>query len=228
MKRSNSLQELEVRLAKSHAWAVPYADFISNMMVLFLMLFAFMLEKSHGGKPMIQESLGQMEEQFGGTISKERLNRLTRQKEEADLVQNLEKGMKEKGMEELAHVQVDAKFIKLVLKAPVLFASGQAELKPEAARLLKSISDHLNKSSGDIIVAGHSDNVPIKSGKYASNLELSMARAYSVVQFFQQQGLPPRRFTCTGYGEYRSVGNNATKAGRAANRRIEISLVREN
>lgn len=228
MKRSNSLQELEVRLAKSHAWAVPYADFISNMMVLFLMLFAFMLEKSQGGKPMIQESLGQVEEQFGGTISKERLDRLTRQKEEADLVQNLEKGMKEKGMEELANVQVDAKFIKLVLKAPVLFASGQAELKPEAASLLKSISDHLDKSSGDIIVAGHSDNVPIKSGKYASNLELSMGRAYSVVQFFQQQGLPPRRFTCTGYGEYRPVGNNATKEGRAANRRIEISLVREN
>ncbi|MFA6434064.1 MAG: OmpA family protein [Elusimicrobiales bacterium] len=227
MKRENSLQEMELRMAKSHAWAVPYADFISNMMVLFLMLFSFLLEKNQGGRPLIQESLGKMEEQFGGSISKERLNRLTRQKEESDLVQNLEKGMKEQGMADMAQVQVDAKYIKLVLKAPVLFASGSAELKPEAANLLQGIADQLKKTSAEIIVAGHSDNVPIKSGKYLSNLELSMGRAYSVVLEFQRQGVPAQRLTCTGYGEYRPVGNNLTSAGRAANRRIEISLLRE-
>lgn len=227
MKRDNSLLEMELRTAKSHAWAVPYADFISNMMVLFLMLFSFLLEKDQGGKPMIQESLGKMEEQFGGTISKERLERLTHQKEEADLVKNLETGMQEQGMKDLAQVQVDAKYIKLVLNAPVLFTSGSADLKPEAANFLKGISDQLKKTSAEIIVAGHTDNVPIKSGKYMSNLELSMGRAYSVVQEFQRQGIPPQRLTCTGYGEYRAVGNNATREGRAANRRIEISLIRE-
>jgi chemotaxis protein MotB len=228
MKRDRSLEELEVRLSKATSWAVPYTDFMSNMMVLFLMLFAFMLESAQGGKQTVAESLDKLQEQFGGSISKERLDRLVRQKEEHDIAKDLQKDMKDKGLEDAAEVKVDAKYVKLILKAPVLFDSGKADLKPEAAGLLKGVSQSLQKSSSEIIVAGHTDNIPIKSGKYGSNWELSMGRAYSVVQYFQEQGIPPKRLTCTGYGEFKPAGDNATSEGRAANRRIEISLLREN
>ena len=78
----------------------------------------------------------------------------------------------------------------------------------------------------DIIIEGHTDNVPIKGGKYDSNRELSMARAYSVLVFFAEQGIEPRHLSGVGYGENRPVGDNASVVGRAHNRLMEISLMK--
>jgi chemotaxis protein MotB len=68
--------------------------------------------------------------------------------------------------------------------------------------------------------------VPIKSGRYTSNWELSMARAYSVLQYLQEQGISEKHLAGLGYGDTRPVADNATADGRARNRRIEISLMK--
>jgi chemotaxis protein MotB len=75
----------------------------------------------------------------------------------------------------------------------------------------------------EIRVEGHTDNQPIIRGKFANNLELSTARALSVVNFLSETApLPKSRFSALGYGEYRPIATNATEEGRALNRRVEI------
>ena len=113
-----------------------------------------------------------------------------------------------------------------MLTEGVLFDSGKTDLKERAKDILKPIADELQKVSNDVLVEGHTDNVPIKKGRYSSNFELSMARAYGVIEFLQSTGMDPKRLAGLGYGEYRPVTDNTTPEGRAKNRRIEISLLK--
>ena len=108
----------------------------------------------------------------------------------------------------------------------ILFDSGEAELKPEGERILEQIAgvvaSHTNRQ---IHVIGHTDDVPIRR-KFASNWELSTARATAAVRFLQERaGVDPRRLGALGYGEFHPVAPNTTAEGRARNRRIEVVIL---
>nr|MBL0712146.1 OmpA family protein [Desulfobacterales bacterium] len=80
-------------------------------------------------------------------------------------------------------------------------------------------------TEGDIIVAGHTDNVPVRGGPFESNLKLSIARAAEVAEFMiDQVGIPPRRISTMGFGKYRPTHTNDSPNGREKNRRVEIIL----
>ena len=86
----------------------------------------------------------------------------------------------------------------------------------------------LNTLPNDIIIEGHTDAVPIKSGDYGTNWELSAARANAVVDLLAgKYAVPQERMIAAAYGENRPVASNETVAGRARNRRIEIIVPRE-
>ncbi|MDA8132282.1 MAG: OmpA family protein [Elusimicrobia bacterium] len=128
----------------------------------------------------------------------------------------------------MAEVQITAKQIKINIAEPVLFASGSADLGPRAADVLGPVSAVLNKLPNDVIVEGHTDSVPIKSGKFATNWELSAARANAVVGLLASKySVPQDRLIAAAYGEYRPVADNDTSEGRARNRRIEIVVPRK-
>ena len=79
------------------------------------------------------------------------------------------------------------------------------------------------KASGDIVIAGHTDNVPVRGGPFQSNLKLSIARAATVAQFLlDQKAIDPQRVSTMGFGEYRPIADNTTDLGRRKNRRVEI------
>jgi len=139
---------------------------------------------------------------------------------------NLKESMAAGGISSLVQIQSNARMVKLVLTEGVLFASGRADLKEPAKKVLAPIAAELKKIPNSIIIEGHTDNVPIKHGKYSSNWELSMARAYSVLLFLSGAGINAKQLAGMGYGENLPVGDNATSEGRAKNRRIEISLVK--
>ena len=114
-----------------------------------------------------------------------------------------------------------------VLTDDLLFASGHAALDPRANGLLDEISQLLNvDETHPIAVEGNTDDVPIHSGQFPSNWQLSTARASSVVQYLAAHGVSPRRLTATGYADQRPLDSDATAAGRARNRRVEIVLKR--
>jgi len=114
-----------------------------------------------------------------------------------------------------------------VLTDDLLFASGQATLEGRADGLLSEIAQLLNvDETHPISVEGNTDNVPIHSSLYPSNWELSTARASTVVRFLIAHGVGSQRLTASGNAEQRPVASNATAAGRARNRRVEIVLRR--
>jgi chemotaxis protein MotB len=118
--------------------------------------------------------------------------------------------------------------VKMVDK--ILFDSGSAAVKKGGKKVLSQVADILKKvEDRQILVEGHTDNVPISSrlrDKFPSNWELSTARATNVVRYLQDEGgINPNILSAVGYGEYRPVASNETKEGKAKNRRIAIVLV---
>ena len=108
----------------------------------------------------------------------------------------------------------------------VLFESGEAVLKPAGETVMRKIAALLaGHPTLKIHVIGHTDNVPIRS-RFASNWELSTARALAAVHFLTEKaGVDPRRVGAVGYGEFRPIADNATAEGRAKNRRIAITIL---
>ena len=109
----------------------------------------------------------------------------------------------------------------------ILFDSGKAKLKKNAYPVLDKIAVVLNEdvSDRDIGVEGHTDSVPIKHSGWKSNWELSSARATNVLHYLIGKGIRPQRLSAIGYGEYKPIDTNDTKAGRGKNRRVEIIIL---
>ncbi|HEX7570008.1 MAG TPA: OmpA family protein [Verrucomicrobiae bacterium] len=108
----------------------------------------------------------------------------------------------------------------------VMFDSGEAILKPDGEAVMRKVAAILaGHPTLKIHVIGHTDNVPIRN-RFASNWELSTARAMAAVHFLTEKaGVDPRRVGAVGYGEYRPLADNATAEGRARNRRIAITIL---
>ena len=114
-----------------------------------------------------------------------------------------------------------------LLTDDVVFDSGSATLKPEAAPLLAKISALVNvDASHPISVGGHTDDVPIATGRFPSNWELSAARAAGVARFLTGHGVAATRLEATGVADQRPIATNTTEEGRSRNRRVEIALLR--
>jgi chemotaxis protein MotB len=111
----------------------------------------------------------------------------------------------------------------------LFFDSGRATLKETGKEVLKKVADAMKAYEDKAIrVVGHTDNVPITGGLqkvFASNWELSAARATTVVRFLQDAGIAPERLIATGRAEYAPVADNDSPEGRQKNRRIEITLI---
>ncbi|MCK5106999.1 MAG: OmpA family protein, partial [Elusimicrobiales bacterium] len=124
-------------------------------------------------------------------------------------------------MLEDAEVQITSKEIRVNIESPILFKSGSADLGNQASTVLDVMGNLMNNLKNDVIIEGHSDNIPIKSGDYPNNWELSAARANTVVDYLTNNfSIAPRRLISAAYGEYRPIASNKTRAGRIKNRSL--------
>ncbi len=125
----------------------------------------------------------------------------------------------------LVHVQKQGDAVEVQISADILFASGIAEPAPAALPILQRLADSLKPWPNGVRVEGHTDNVPIRSGPFHSNWELSAARAGSVVRLFAERGVDPQRLAVVGYGQYHPLQANASASGRNANRRVAVIIL---
>jgi chemotaxis protein MotB len=114
--------------------------------------------------------------------------------------------------------------LRLNLTQEVLFLSGSAEVNAGGRIVLTKVAERVRGIPHEVEVQGHTDNVPIHSERYPTNWELAGARASRVVRFLEEQGVAPDRLCAISHGEYVPVAPNDSDAGRAKNRRIEITL----
>ncbi|MCC3378064.1 flagellar motor protein MotB [Paenibacillus farraposensis] len=160
------------------------------------------------------------------------LQRQLAQREEEDLKKlkkQMDQYIQNNGLTTLLNTRLNQSQLMITISDNALFASGQAEVKPEARKLAKSISGMLQQFPGyDVIVSGHTDNVPISNSQFPSNFDLSAKRSLNFLRILLlNQQLDPTKFVSIGYGEYRPVAKNQDSQGRAKNRRVEISVLRK-
>lgn len=142
--------------------------------------------------------------------------------ETAEIIQEI---LEEQNLDKEVDIDFTSQYVQLTLNGALLFDSGSGTIKNDALPILDKIGVILQKySKSEIEIEGHTDNVPI-SGRYASNNELSSARALSVFEYLMEHTtLNPARVKHTGRGEYLPVADNSTPEGRAQNRRVEIKI----
>lgn len=109
----------------------------------------------------------------------------------------------------------------------ILFVSGRVTVREEARRTLDGIASTLKGeyAGQDVLVFGHTDTQPIKKSGWSDNYQLSAERALAVVRYLRDRGLPPERLIACGCGAHRPRASNASPAGRAANRRVEVYAI---
>ena len=121
---------------------------------------------------------------------------------------------------------------RFVFQSEVLFGQGQADIAAEGEMQLAQLAVALTQIAAEIPedidwvlqVEGHTDDIPVRAGRFADNWDLSTERALSVVRFLADQGLPPNRLAAAGYGEFQPLDPSDSDEARRRNRRIEMTL----
>ena len=132
----------------------------------------------------------------------------------------------ENELEAEVSVRLSSEGVFVDIKEAILFDSGSAKLKDSGLTILKQLEVLINDFDNDIVIEGHTDNIPITSVTYPTNWELSTSRAVSVVRYLSEVvGVDPTRLSARGYGEYSPIATNDTPTNRALNRRVNMFIV---
>jgi len=108
------------------------------------------------------------------------------------------------------------------------FESGSAEIRASSLPAFSRLADILHENNSDILIEGHTDDIPIHNPRFASNWDLSAARATAVVRLLiTKYGFYPERLSAAGYAEYRPIASNSIPEGRATNRRVDVVVPRK-
>ncbi|MCP3724334.1 OmpA family protein [Paraburkholderia sp. CNPSo 3272] len=200
--------------SSSGRWLLSYADLITTLMVLFLALYAMQLAKH-------KESEIRSAAQRTGTSTVAAIGKMPAV--DQALLAALET-LRERG--EITIVPA-ARGVEIGINAKILFNAGDATLLPESLGVLGRIAEVLRAApAGNILVEGHTDSTPISNAKFASNWELSSARAGAVVRYLVERGIEPHRLAAIGRADNFPLVAGNDPASRALNRRVTLIVQR--
>ena len=198
-------------------WLIPFADLMSTLVILFLSLYAFSFNIK---KTEYEKAIATLQKELGVESADKKIK-------DMDLTKKVEDDLKKQIQDGQLGIEVTTNRIKLTFSAPVLFDSGSADLKDGAKDLLRSVAENLKKMDSPVLVEGHTDAARMLGKKFRSNRELSLMRAFSVINYLVDGGFQAEKLSAYGYGEYRPLAPNDTEEGRGKNRRIEIIVIRQ-
>lgn len=189
-------------------WVVSYADLVTMLLALFMVLFAISQNISKHQAKIISE------------------NAIIEQVEQLEELKVLFNEIIKKN-ENIKYLQ-DGRGLVLRLNNSILFDAGSADIKKDAIVTIDEIIDTIAKIDNNIIVEGHTDSTPIKNDKFPSNWELSTARATNIIAYMiKTKKIEPKRLSAVGYGEYMPVADNTSNEGRLLNRRVDIIILKK-
>jgi chemotaxis protein MotB len=221
-------------------WLISYADFITLLMVFFVVMYsmssadsekfrkisqslskAFNVDVMQGSPDAgLMDGISKPEAPIDDMIQDSEVPQVARLRSKIESIVD--------GGSQNPDVSVgrDKEGIVIRLSGSYLFDSGRAELKPNSLAVLDAIATELKMLDNDIRIDGHTDSTPIDSPRYPTNWELSVARALSVTRYLTEtDGLRAGRMIAAGFGEFRPMASNDTREGRAQNRRVEIHVL---
>ncbi|MFD0698690.1 flagellar motor protein MotB [Paenibacillus sp. GCM10027628] len=240
-------------------WLIPYADLLTLLLALFIILFAssqldskkydsimhslnnaftggeapFSMSnlipinqdanatKNNGKEQNPPKSDGKQDSQLAAKLQKE-------EKDLEELKKSMDAFIKENHLSEQLTTKLDNEKLTITISDRALFDSGSATVKQEAQTLAVSMADLLSRYPGyQVEVAGHTDNIPIHRQDFETNWDLSAKRAVNFMKILLNNSkIDPASYHSVGFGEYRPIASNDTTDGRAKNRRVEVSILR--
>lgn len=206
----------ELEGAQSGRWLISYADLITTLMVLFLALYVLQLAKYNALDARYQTLARHAESATSASAAATAAVTPEHSPPWLALLDSL----KSNGRISLVKAPHG---VEIGIDAKILFNVGDARLLPDSSPVLNQIAQALSDhATGDILVEGHTDSVPIANAKYESNWELSSARAGSVVRYLTERGVAPHRLAAIGRADTQPLVAGDDAAARARNRRVTI------
>ncbi|MBK5240412.1 flagellar motor protein MotB [Clostridium sp.] len=238
MSRKKSGKE-EIR---TDAWITTFSDTMTLLLTFFVLLYSFStvdaakfeqiasslqsvltgetktsimdLNIKSGEVPLVGEPMPTTDDTTANT-------------ETEDIYEKVQSFIKEKKLENIVMLKSDDRGVIIQLRENILFESGKAEIIEKIKPVLKTISGLVSSFPNDIVIEGHTDNIPISNYEYKNNWQLSSARALNVLEYFVgiNDQMHPERFTSVAYGEYQPIAPNNNDVNRTLNRRVNILIV---
>jgi chemotaxis protein MotB len=221
MQSRHSLQDEEPEEeSNEELWLISYSDMMTLLFGFFVLMYAFALARTGSQLETVKEGVARS---FGGSYVAP-LNGL--QTKVKDLVAH------EPIFQDVA-VQKSQDGLEITFQSGLLFESGSADLGADAAEPIRKMAQLIaaNVNDSDIVVEGHTDDVPIHNSTFPSNWELSSARAGSIVREFVKYGYDPKRLTVEGFADSQPLFPNEDEndvpnpQNREKNRRVVIKVV---
>lgn len=235
-------------------WLLTYSDLITLLMIFFVVMYAMsnvdvakyrLISQSlgvamGGGKNVIQVTPGvadTIDRKSPGAagftasqglteeITKQNLANIEKIKLE-EIKKQIDSYLNKSGLQTSVATDISERGLEVSLRDTVLFDSGKSVIKPEAVPKLIAIGKIVDQIPNYIKIEGHTDNVPIHTGQFPTNWELSAVRATTVTELLiNAVHIPPTKISAVGYGEFRPIASNSTEAGRTKNRRVNIVIL---
>ena len=235
----------------SESWLIPYADILTLLLALFIVLFAASSVDAQKFQQLSQVFNGIF---VGGTGPMDFQQPVPNDQPPTDKLDSSadentnkqQKKLQKEDQEELQKIQakinsyIEANQLKgkfstklttegllLTIRDNVLFPSGSAQVRPTDKKAAREIAEMLEMDPPrNIIISGHTDNVPIRNAQFQSNWELSVMRAVNFMKvLLEDKNLDPRLFSAKGFGEFEPIASNETAEGREKNRRVEVLVL---
>jgi len=216
------------------AWMATFSDMMTLLMCFFILIMSFSTMEIDKFKL----AMGSLKGAFGvqGVLKDLRPDQSwfspspadvysARERSILDHVQRLRNIIEENELSEKVEVDMANGEVFVQIKDNMLFYPGSGELRPNYLKLLSLIAKMFFKDMQQILVEGHTDDIPIHTKEYPSNWELSFERALNVLRYFvNEEKIDPGKLMAAGYGEHKPVVPNNSPENRAKNRRVVLRM----
>jgi chemotaxis protein MotB len=230
-------------------WLVSYADFITLLFAFFVVLYAFAkadakkaaqvsaaIDTAFHSLSILPDTARSASEYTGIQLGAGRHEYLIDTESVVSpatvrdgldsLRHQLEQTLSDQLGQRNVTIRMGRDGLVISLREAGFFNSGSANPRPDTLDTLRRIADSLGRTSYDIRIEGHTDNIPIHNVEFDSNWELSSARATRIAHIFiDLNAVPPDRLSAAGYAEFHPMASNETPEGRAENRRVDLVVM---
>lgn len=200
---------------------VSWSDLVTLLLVFFVYLFSISeidITKFLEAKESLNSSIDMKTD-----MEKLELIMLEKQKLKQMMV-SMQEFIEKEDLSTVFNVTYTNDELEINMGNQLLFELGEATLRQQAKDVLERVAEMFKQSQSQIIVEGHTDDLPIHTDQYPSNWELSSARAASVVRYLADQDVAENRFVVIGYNMYDPLAPNDSSENRSKNRRVKITL----
>jgi chemotaxis protein MotB len=214
----------------SGGWEIVYSGFVLILLCFFIMLSSFasmeqakVMRFVKSFSDAVSILPGGLKFESGLSMLDPSMDIVEKEKEVAAVFKEVEKLINTENLSNNVNLTYSEKGLVLTLADTVLFNVGIANISPKAIPLLTKVGSIISKTSCNVRIEGHTDNLPIHTRRFPSNWELSTIRAVNVLRYFvEKHQIPAGKLSAAGLGEFHPVLPNDRPDHRSKNRRVEI------